>query len=206
VRAPTRSLGRRPSSAGTDESVASKGGNREAPEAEDDTESEGSYLIGVQAGVDAFAGMERYATSSAMKPKRVFRHGFNGFSAETDNMIGKELSAWKRALNADPDIRWYEENTRLHEQSEGAKNMHKGQWVPGSLRKVGGDVSSAQSGDGAGTIDVDIYIIDSGVDHPDVNVVERIDFTLDGTDLTPFKVLERYSLLERYALVERYLP
>ena len=51
-----------------------------------------------------------------------------------------------------------------------------GQMLPWSVRLIGGHRSSAASGDGAGTVDVDVYVIDAGVDHPDIDVVEHVEF------------------------------
>ena len=52
----------------------------------------------------------------------------------------------------------------------------EGQMLPWSVDFVGGDSSTAVSGDGSGTVDMDVYVIDSGVDHPEVNVVESVRF------------------------------
>lgn len=61
----------------------------------------------------------------------------------------------------------------------------EGQMLPWSVRQVRGHLSSTASGDGAGTIDVDVYVIDSGVDHPDVNVVESVAFLDEGAAAGP---------------------
>ncbi len=61
----------------------------------------------------------------------------------------------------------------------------EGQMLPWSVRQIRGHLSSAASGDGAGTVDVDVYVIDSGVDHPDVNVVESVSFLDEGAEAGP---------------------
>ncbi|PAP76763.1 S8 family serine peptidase [Rubrivirga marina] len=61
----------------------------------------------------------------------------------------------------------------------------EGQMLPWSVRQVRGHLSSTASGDGAGTVDVDVYVIDSGVDHPDVNVVESVSFLDEGAEAGP---------------------
>ena len=45
---------------------------------------------------------------------------------------------------------------------------------------VGGTESWAISGDGKGTVDIDVFVIDTGVSSADLNIVENIDFS--GTD------------------------
>lgn len=46
------------------------------------------------------------------------------------------------------------------------------QVVPTGIRRIGGDLSSTRSGDGRGSVDVDVAVVDTGVDpkHPDLNV------------------------------------
>jgi len=53
------------------------------------------------------------------------------------------------------------------------------QTVDWGIAKINADISSAQSGDGAGTVTgVNVYVIDTGVDatHPDINVVNHVSF------------------------------
>jgi len=52
------------------------------------------------------------------------------------------------------------------------------QW---SLPDIGATSSWTVSGDGTGTVDVDIFIIDSGVSHPDMDVVESHDLAMAGS-------------------------
>ena len=61
----------------------------------------------------------------------------------------------------------------------------QGQMLPWSVRFIRGHRSRARSGNGEGTVDVDVYVIDSGVDHPDVTVVEAVDFLEAGADPGP---------------------
>lgn len=53
------------------------------------------------------------------------------------------------------------------------------QSIPWGVTRVGGQISSTAAGDGANSVDnVDIYVIDTGIDlgHPDLNVVENVSF------------------------------
>jgi len=51
-----------------------------------------------------------------------------------------------------------------------------GQVLPWGIDHIDADLSSTTAGDGQGAVPVDVYVIDSGVSHSDVNVVEAIDF------------------------------
>lgn len=56
-----------------------------------------------------------------------------------------------------------------------------GQMMPWNLRLIGAHRSSAASGDGAGDTPIDVYVIDGGVSHSDLNVVESVAF-YEGND------------------------
>ena len=47
------------------------------------------------------------------------------------------------------------------------------QSLPTGVDRIEGDVSSTVSGDGAGSVDLDVAVIDTGIDldHPELNVV-----------------------------------
>ncbi len=51
-----------------------------------------------------------------------------------------------------------------------------GQTLPTGVDRVEGDVSSAQSGNGSGTTDVDVAVIDTGIDldHSELNVIQNV--------------------------------
>lgn len=53
---------------------------------------------------------------------------------------------------------------------------YEDQLLPWNVKRIYGDGSSAESGDGGGSVDVDIYVIDGPIDHADINVVERLSF------------------------------
>jgi subtilisin len=54
--------------------------------------------------------------------------------------------------------------------------------VPSGVDRIEGDLSSTRAGDGAGTVNVPVAVIDTGIDtrHPDLNVVGGRDCTLGG--------------------------
>jgi subtilisin len=61
------------------------------------------------------------------------------------------------------------------------------QSLPTGVNRVDGDLSSTKSGDGKGTVNVDIGIVDTGIDlnHPDLNVYRQVSFvsgTSSGND------------------------
>ncbi|MGE5633594.1 MAG: S8 family peptidase [Deltaproteobacteria bacterium] len=70
----------------------------------------------------------------------------------------------------DPNVLYVEQDQKIHAFA---------QQIPKGINRIDADLSYAISGNGAGTINADIAIIDSGIsyNHPDLNIYKRIDFT-----------------------------
>lgn len=62
-------------------------------------------------------------------------------------------------------------------------DWHEGQLLPWSLERIEAHKSHTKSGDGEGSVDIDIYVIDGPIDHPEIDVVERVSFL--PADVTP---------------------
>ena len=52
------------------------------------------------------------------------------------------------------------------------------QSLPTGVNRVDGDLSSTKSGNGKGSVNVDIGIMDTGIDlnHPDLNIYRQVTF------------------------------
>ncbi len=70
----------------------------------------------------------------------------------------------------DPNVLYVEQDQKI---------LPFAQQIPKGINRIDADLSYAISGNGAGTINADIAIIDSGIsyNHPDLNIYKRIDFT-----------------------------
>lgn len=188
-------------------STAGKGGKPDggSSTATTTTELTDRVVVTLNDGIDAFALVERFNLTYNTGRRRVFNKTINGISVSTNGMSDAQKAAWMEDMNSDPAVRSYEPEGRLHQNSSDTRMMSDGrQWTPRRIKNLGGDKNSTASGDGSGSVDVDIYVIDSGIDHPDINVVERIDFTAVGADVSATELVERYALLQRFALLERF--
>lgn len=102
-----------------------------------------------------------------------------------------DLDALLAVLEASPLVEWVEPDFSILAPGEDVdyvplshdyrgqvwdkpSGTFEGQMLPWNVSLIGGAESSARSGDGAGGVEVDVYVIDSGVDHPDVRVVEEV--------------------------------
>jgi subtilisin len=86
----------------------------------------------------------------------VYRHALKGYSAAM-------TAADAQALRADPRVASVTPDHPVHLDQ---------QVLPTGIDRVDGELSSTVSGDGAGSVDVDVAVIDTGIDptHPDLNV------------------------------------
>ena len=104
------------------------------------------------------------------------RHGFRAdafFSRALKGFAGPLTPGQLRRLSADPLVATIEPDDPVTL----APAVASSQSVDWGITKIGADISSTHSGDGAGEItNVHIYVIDTGVDatHPDLNVVEHV--------------------------------
>ena len=104
--------------------------------------------------------------------RHIFDHALHGFAMKVPN--DKVLQAVMKIPEVDyvqPDIK-----VTAFVQS-----------LPTGIDRADGDLSSTKSGDGSGVVDVDIGIMDTGIDpnHPDLNVYKQVSFvsgTSSGND------------------------
>jgi len=151
------------------------------------------FILGFSDTVlDAQKILDRYSLESGVKVKRLLHKSINGFAMHID---ADQLDRLLNIIENDDDIAWMEPDPEFTFAPAGRiwSMEHGGQRLVNSLTKVGGNDSSTNPGDGKGSVDIDIYILDTGINHPDLNIVERIDFTADGQEIDMTKILDRYS-------------
>ncbi|WP_336711438.1 S8 family serine peptidase [Arthrobacter sp. USHLN218] len=130
------------------------------------------YIVVLKDNVDAEAVAHVHDKQYAMTETGTYSHAVPAYSAE---MTAAEASD----VAVDPSVAYVAPNRifALAEQS-----------VPRSVTRTGADESSAKAGDGSGSVDVNIAIIDTGIDgsHPDLNVQAGVDCSSgSATDESP---------------------
>jgi subtilisin family serine protease len=96
------------------------------------------------------------ARSRGLAVGYVYRHALKGYSAVMTAADAQALRADARVASVTPD-----------------RPVHVDQQVlPTGIDRVDGELSSTVSGNGAGSVNVDVAVIDTGIDltHPDLNV------------------------------------
>jgi subtilisin len=118
---------------------------------------DGSYIVTLEPGNDPRHEAPELAVQYGGRAPHVYERVLPGFSFE-----GSAGSAAR--LAQDPRVRTVVPDRRVQTTAQS---------VPTGVRRIDGPLSGTVAGDGAGMVDVDIAVIDTGIDstHPDLNVV-----------------------------------
>ncbi|HEX5524047.1 MAG TPA: S8 family serine peptidase [Pedococcus sp.] len=115
-----------------------------------------SYIVSLRSG-DAGVVAAEQAGRDGASVTHVFRSAMRGYAARMTPAQAARVAADSRVAAVVPD-----RYVSMAAQS-----------VPSGIDRIGADKSYTASGDGAGSVDVDVAIIDTGIDrkHRDLNVV-----------------------------------
>ena len=129
-------------------------------------------------------GADRYIVvlKNAVDPAAVAALHANKYGAMVDNMWGNALHGYAAvipnsrvaALRADENVAYVTDDGEASIQA---------QTIPYGIDLVDADSSSTLAGNGSGTVgNTNVYVIDTGIDssHPDLNVVEAVNFAKGG--------------------------
>jgi subtilisin len=119
-------------------------------------EVDGSYIVTLERGNDPDRDAPGLAKEHGGRSKHIYRHALRGFSFEGSDEAAERLARHPKVRTVVPDRR-----VEASAQS-----------IPTGVRRIGGPSSHAAAGDGTGSVDADIAILDTGIDsnHPDLNV------------------------------------
>jgi subtilisin len=138
----------------------------------------GHYIIQLAPNQIAAAVANDMARNHGLGVSHVYGHAMNGFAAQVPE--GRLT-----ALQNDPRVLTVVED-RVVSISHHCKGNHScptptpdpdpdpsSQVIPTGIQRIYGHLSSTQSGNGSGTVDIDVAVIDTGIDlaHADLNVV-----------------------------------
>jgi subtilisin len=117
---------------------------------------DGSYIVTLEPGNDPPRVAPAMAVEYGGRAPHVYQRALPGFSFE-----GSADGAAR--LARDPKVRSVVPDRRVRTTAQS---------VPTGIRRIDGPLSGTSSGNGAGTVDVDIAVIDTGIDldHPDLRV------------------------------------
>ena len=103
------------------------------------------------------------ATTQGAELRHIYNHALRGYAVKVpnDNVL--------EALLKNPEVDYIQPDVKMEAFAQS---------LPTGVNRVDGDLSSARSGNGAGTVNVDIAILDTGIQlsHPDLNVYKHVTF------------------------------
>lgn len=131
-------------------------------------QAQATHIVVLRAGADVDAVVAEHVSDHDVDVSHRYRHALRGFAARLTPAAVTSLRRDDRVLFVTPD-------RKVVAASE--------QVLPTGVDRIDGDLSSTASGDGAGSVDVDVAVLDTGIDldHPDLNVVGGVNCQ-DGED------------------------
>ena len=122
------------------------------------------------------ARYENHPTLS-VKVKRKFKKSVKAIAV---HVHPDDVAEFLKEVDADDDIAWAEPDPKIKGNTGRTdKNMGKGQDMPANLELIG--LGKGKAKDKFEFKNVEIYILDTGVDNDDLNIVETRDFVADTT-------------------------
>jgi subtilisin len=127
----------------------------------------GAYVVVLKGHASPDVAARGHAGRYGARVRHVYRHALKGYSAVLS-------SGRLAALRADPDVAAVVADQRFQLAA---------QTLPTGIDRVDGELSSTVSGNGSGAVDVDIAVIDTGIDldHPDLEARHGINCVSPGT-------------------------
>jgi subtilisin len=128
----------------------------------------GQYIVVAKPGVDAATLARDHTFADGAVVSHVYSRALNGYAAQLSR-------AGLAAVRADSRVA-YVASDRAVVATAPAPSA---QVLPTGIDRIDGDLSSTRSGDGAGAVNINVAVLDTGidVDHPDLNVVGGVSCT-----------------------------
>src|SRR6266550_1886722 len=121
-----------------------------------DASAVGQYIVVLNDGVGAASAASSHARAHGLSPTYLYTHALHGYAARMSQAAAQRLSGDPQVASIQPD----------------RPVSIDAQTLPTGIDRIDGELSSTVSGNGSGTVNVDVAVIDTGVDldHPDLNV------------------------------------
>jgi subtilisin len=132
----------------------------------------GQYIVVLKEGVDGAAVAAEHAHSHGAAVSHRYQHALKGYAARLS-------PAALAAIEHDDRVRFVSEDREFFAVSTcDVSNFDPAvQCLPAGIDRIDGDRSSTRSGNGRGAVNVNVAVLDTGIDpsHPDLNVGGGVD-------------------------------
>ena len=117
----------------------------------------GRYIVVLEKSASLDAVLARHESLAGVEVEHTYRHALNGYAAELSPQALAAVRTDSRVAFVSPD--------RVVKATA--------QTLPTGIDRIDGETSSTRSGDGTGSVNVNVAVVDTGIDstHPDLNVV-----------------------------------
>ena len=127
----------------------------------------GRYIVRLKPSTAGFTSAASVAATYDAKPgvkvDQIYNSIFSGFAGNFTDDAARDLARDPNVLDVFPD---------------GISTVQAQYDLPG-IKRIGANLNPTKAGDGANSVDVDVAVIDTGVDkHPDLNVYRGKDCTI----------------------------
>ena len=127
----------------------------------------GRYIVRLKPTTAGFTSAASVAATYDAKPgvkvDQIYNSIFSGFAGNFTDAAARDLARDPNVLDVFPD---------------GISTVQAQYDLPG-IKRIGANLNPTKAGDGANSVDVDVAVIDTGVDkHPDLNVYRGKDCTI----------------------------
>jgi subtilisin family serine protease len=131
------------------------------------------YIIKLRPNQNAAAVANEMALTHGLGLEHIYRYAFHGFSAFVPQGRLNALRSDPRVVSIVADrYMSIDKPPCVSCRGSGGASTQPPQVIPTGILRIKGDLSSTQSGNGAGSVDVDVAVIDTGIyNHADLNVV-----------------------------------
>ena len=130
------------------------------------------YIIKLRPNENAAAVANEMALTHGLGLGHTYRHALHGFSAFVPQGRLNALRSDPRIVSIVADRYMSIDKPPCASCGGGGTGTQPPQVIPAGILRINGDLSSTQSGNGAGAVDVDVAVIDTGIyNHGDLNVV-----------------------------------
>jgi subtilisin len=117
----------------------------------------GRYIVVLQKSAPLNGVLAQHESLAGVEVEHTYSHALNGYAAELSPQALAAVLSDSRVAFVSPD--------RVVKATA--------QTLPTGIDRIDGDLSSTRSGDGTGSVGVNVAVVDTGIDgtHPDLNVV-----------------------------------
>ena len=136
----------------------------------------GRYIVVLKDSTDDPGGVVRqHERKHGFKHDQLYRYALKGYAA---GMSAQDAET----LRSDPRVLSVEQDRELKSAAKSPPPPQPAQAPSRAIFRIGADLSSTQSGDGSGSVPINVAVLDGGVDvdHPDLNVVGGKDCASNG--------------------------